>query len=50
MNLRFHMVTPKKSARKSLTVTIDGRCVALHGHRTECGCTLIGSMTARVGD
>ncbi|VWD41853.1 PAAR repeat-containing protein [Burkholderia lata] len=32
------------------TVTIDGQRVALHGHRTECGCTLIGSMTASVGD
>lgn len=32
------------------TVTIDGRRVALHGHHTECGCTLIGSATANVGD
>lgn len=30
--------------------TIGGEHVALHGHRTECGCTLIGSTTARVGD
>ncbi|SDC85712.1 PAAR domain-containing protein [Paraburkholderia lycopersici] len=32
------------------TVTIDGRRVALHGYHTECGCTLIGSTTASVGD
>lgn len=30
--------------------TIDGAPVALHGHHTECGCTLIGSTTATVGD
>ena len=28
---------------------IDGIPVALHGHATECGCTLIGSSTASVG-
>lgn len=32
------------------TVTIGGERIALHGHRTECGCTLIGSVTASVGD
>lgn len=32
------------------TVTVDGRRVALQGHHTECGCTLIGSTTASVGD
>lgn len=31
------------------TVTVDGRPVALHGHRTECGCTLISSSSAFVG-
>ena len=25
------------------TYTIDGRMVALHGHKCECGCTLIAS-------
>jgi uncharacterized Zn-binding protein involved in type VI secretion len=24
--------------------------VALHGHRSECGCTLIGSVGASIGD
>lgn len=32
------------------TFTIDGQRVALHGHRTECGCTLIGSCSASIGD
>ncbi|VBB14429.1 PAAR domain-containing protein [Burkholderia stabilis] len=32
------------------TFTIDGRRVALHGHRSECGCTLMGSGTASIGD
>jgi uncharacterized Zn-binding protein involved in type VI secretion len=32
------------------TFTIDGERVALHGHHTECGCTLIGSTTASIGD
>ncbi|WP_414445589.1 PAAR domain-containing protein [Burkholderia sp. 22PA0106] len=32
------------------TFTIGGQRVALHGHRTECGCTLIGSIPATVGD
>ena len=32
------------------TFTIDGERVALHGHHTECGCTLIGSMSAEIGD
>jgi uncharacterized Zn-binding protein involved in type VI secretion len=31
------------------TFTIGGQRVALHGHRTECGCTLIGSMSATTG-
>ncbi|HDR9834590.1 TPA: PAAR domain-containing protein [Burkholderia multivorans] len=31
------------------TLTVGGRRVALHGHRTECGCVLIGSTVARVG-
>ena len=31
------------------TFTIGDEHVALHGHRTECGCTLIGSTTANVG-
>ncbi|MBP0588352.1 PAAR domain-containing protein [Paraburkholderia sp. LEh10] len=30
--------------------TIDGQQVALHGHHTECGCSLIGSTMATVGD
>ncbi|RKP45176.1 PAAR domain-containing protein [Trinickia fusca] len=32
------------------TFTIGGERVALHGHRTECGCTLIGSTAASVAD
>jgi len=32
------------------TFTIGGERVALHGHHTECGCTLIGSATASIGD
>ncbi|WP_321800310.1 PAAR domain-containing protein [Burkholderia sp. BCC1988] len=32
------------------TFTIGGVRVALHGHHTECGCALIGSTTACVGD
>jgi uncharacterized Zn-binding protein involved in type VI secretion len=32
------------------TFTIGGQRVALHGHHTECGCTLIGSTTASTGD
>jgi uncharacterized Zn-binding protein involved in type VI secretion len=28
---------------------IDGIPVALEGHKTECGCTLIGSVTSSVG-
>jgi uncharacterized Zn-binding protein involved in type VI secretion len=32
------------------TFTIDGERVALHGHHTECGCTLSGSTTASIGD
>jgi uncharacterized Zn-binding protein involved in type VI secretion len=32
------------------TFTIGGKQVALHGHHTECGCTLIASVTASVGD
>jgi len=31
------------------TLTVGNRRVALHGHKTECGCTLIGSMTADAG-
>ncbi|MFM0523333.1 PAAR domain-containing protein, partial [Caballeronia jiangsuensis] len=31
------------------TFAIGGRRVALHGHHTECGCTLIGSTSASVG-
>ncbi|RQS26682.1 PAAR domain-containing protein [Burkholderia sp. Bp8992] len=31
------------------TLTIGGRRVALHGHRTECGCALVSSAVARVG-
>lgn len=30
------------------TFTVDGLRVALHGHHTECGCTLIGSGLASV--
>jgi uncharacterized Zn-binding protein involved in type VI secretion len=34
----------------SPTFTIDGRQVALHGHHSACGCSLISSMpTASVG-
>ncbi len=32
------------------TFTVGDRRVALHGHHTECGCTLIGSTTASMGD
>ncbi|WP_250475288.1 PAAR domain-containing protein [Caballeronia sp. GAFFF1] len=32
------------------TFMIGGQRVALHGHHTECGCTLIGSASADVGD
>jgi uncharacterized Zn-binding protein involved in type VI secretion len=32
------------------TFMIGDKRVALHGHRTECGCTLIGSTTASIGD
>ncbi|WP_153102331.1 PAAR domain-containing protein [Paraburkholderia hayleyella] len=32
------------------TFTIGDRRVALHGHRTECGCTLIGSTRTGIGD
>ncbi|CAG9242618.1 conserved hypothetical protein [Burkholderia diffusa] len=32
------------------TFAVGGRRVALHGHCTECGCTLIGSSTASIGD
>ncbi|WP_071769746.1 PAAR domain-containing protein [Burkholderia ubonensis] len=32
------------------TFTIGGERVALHGHHAECGCTLIGSTTAQIGD
>jgi uncharacterized Zn-binding protein involved in type VI secretion len=32
------------------TFTIGDKRVALHGHRTECGCTLIGSLAASIGD
>jgi uncharacterized Zn-binding protein involved in type VI secretion len=32
------------------TFTIGNERVALHGHHTECGCTLIGSTTATIGD
>ncbi|MDR5749106.1 PAAR domain-containing protein [Caballeronia sp. LZ029] len=31
------------------TFAIGGRRVALHGHHTECGCTLIGSTSASIG-
>ncbi|KDB10494.1 PAAR repeat-containing protein [Burkholderia sp. lig30] len=31
------------------TFTIGNRRVAMHGHRTECDCTLIGSVTADAG-
>lgn len=39
-----------KIMEASSTFTIGGERVALHGHRTECGCTLVGSSTASVGD
>ncbi|WP_092005820.1 PAAR domain-containing protein [Paraburkholderia lycopersici] len=32
------------------TFTIGGKQVALHGHHSECGCTLIASVPASVGD
>ena len=32
------------------TFTIGDERVALHGHHTECGCTLIGSTAASIGD
>lgn len=32
------------------TFTIGGERVALHGHHTECGCTLVGSSSASIGD
>jgi uncharacterized Zn-binding protein involved in type VI secretion len=28
----------------AMTYTIGGRMVALHGHKCECGCTLIASL------
>ncbi|MGN6648925.1 PAAR domain-containing protein [Trinickia sp.] len=31
------------------TFNIGNRRVAVHGHRTECGCTLNGSVTADAG-
>jgi len=31
------------------TCLVDGKPVALEGHRTECGCQLIGSQPATVG-
>ncbi|MDB5768238.1 MAG: repeat containing protein [Collimonas fungivorans] len=31
------------------TFILDGIPVALEGHKTECGCTLIGSIGATVG-
>jgi len=31
------------------TLSVGGRYVALHGHRTECGCRLIAASTAKVG-
>jgi len=31
------------------TLTVGGVRVALHGHRTECGCALVSSTVARVG-
>jgi len=31
------------------TIRVGGRQVALHGHRTECGCRLIAASTAKVG-
>jgi uncharacterized Zn-binding protein involved in type VI secretion len=30
--------------------TIGGKQAALHGHHSECGCTLIASATASAGD
>jgi uncharacterized Zn-binding protein involved in type VI secretion len=32
------------------TFTVGDRRVALHGHRTECGCTLVGSTAFAVGE
>ncbi|KDR25774.1 PAAR domain-containing protein [Caballeronia grimmiae] len=32
------------------TLMTDGQRVAPHGHRTECGCTVVGSITAKIGD
>ncbi|SCU74304.1 PAAR repeat-containing protein [Cupriavidus necator] len=32
------------------SMMVGGKPVALHGHRCQCGCTLIGSVTAHVGD
>lgn len=31
------------------TLSMGGRHVALHGHRTECGCRLIAAATVKVG-
>jgi uncharacterized Zn-binding protein involved in type VI secretion len=31
------------------TLSVGGVRVALHGHRTECGCALVSSTVARVG-
>lgn len=31
------------------TLTVGGIRVALHGHHTECGCSLISSTVARIG-
>lgn len=44
---RPHGVNPIIEAHA--TFTIGNRRVAMHGHRTECGCTLIGSATADAG-
>ncbi|MDR5739547.1 MULTISPECIES: PAAR domain-containing protein [unclassified Caballeronia] len=32
------------------TFIVGGQRVALHGHHSECGCTLIGSTSATIGD
>ena len=31
------------------TLTVGGMPVALHGHRTECGCTLVSHSVASIG-
>ena len=42
--VRGHGVNP--IVEGCLVFSIGGRSVALHGHKTACGCSLIASLTA----